>query len=149
MEEGARPRPYALVNGPPVILATEVGPCRALFACGKFLAPVQGGVSTSPVPSRFGVADLWPCGFRCPLQDSRGILCVSCVVRFLLEEAKRKRFLAMPSLTMDICIIYSSHLIPFCPWSDLIGSARCFCPFDLLPLAHLHRCDFFSHLTPI
>lgn len=100
--------------------------------------------SRASMSSRFDVADFWSWGFYCLLQDSCGISCVSCVL-CCLRRRRGGDFLVVLSLMM----IYSTHLILFCPWSYSIGSARWFRLFDLLPFTHLpSRRDFF-YLSPI
>ena len=108
-------------------------------------APVQGGVFASLLCRV--ASTLLTSGLVVSIVSCR-IVAVFCVFPVLCVACSRRRrgrdFLVVPSLMM---MIHSPHLF-FCPWSNLIDSARWFHLFDPLPFTHLpSRRDIFSHLS--
>ena len=73
----------------PAIERVIVVPCLFVVSVSSYTSvSFQGGVFTSLLFRVSSVLLTFGLVVYCPSQDSRGVLCVSCVVRCFLEEAK-------------------------------------------------------------
>lgn len=146
VEEGTRPRPYALVYGPSVISANEwaiVVLCLLAVSDSPYIpASSRGGVSASPlcwVASTlltFGLALLV---VSCTIAATFSVLPVLCVD--CLGRRRGRDFVVVRSLVVGVL----HRHFPLILLSDLISSVKRFPPFDPLPSTRFtsHR-DFFS-----